>query len=278
MKAPAKTLVTGLLPWLSSLTPSNLNEHLFREPPTLGFRLLDTFPHDTSSFTQGLHYEPETDTLLESTGMYGLSSAKRVHYENGRVVHEEPLQDDWFGEGIAVGRGGKCLQLLWREGLCLLRDATTLQLLSKHKMPRSMREGWGLTHDGQGHYYASDGTPTLHVLDDETLDVVRTITVRAGRRMLDNVNDLQWVRGELWANLWREDRICAIDPQTGNVRCFVDLEGLLSPAERKFLGYEEVLNGLAWDDERESFFVTGKNWPRLFRIQVGTHDDQYGGE
>ena len=265
--------IGGLLPWLASIAPNTSGagalQSLARpQPPTYGFRLLGAFPHDAGAFTQGLEYDARTGTLLESTGLYGASTARRVAIESGRVLEQHDLEPSYFGEGIATSPNGACLQLLWREGLCLVRDAETLRLRRTLPLPRGMREGWGLTHDGGSRYYASDGTERLHVLDDETLEVERTVTVRAGGRVLGNVNDLQWVRGELWANLWREDRICAINPETGDVRCFVDLSDLLTPTERRTLGYEEVLNGLAWDEARECFYATGKCWPRLFQIQV----------
>lgn len=234
--------------------------------PTYGFKLVDSFPHDPAAFTQGLYYESR-GTLLESTGMYGESSARRVELATGRVLDNVPLEPSWFGEGIAIHDGG-VIQLLWQEGLGLLRNARSLALEGTFALPRGMREGWGLTHDDEGRLYASDGSSTLHVLSGDTLEPARTVTVRAGGRPLANINELQWVRGEVWANIWRDDRIAAIDPASGEVRCFVDLAGLLTAAERRACGYEEVLNGIAYDAKADRLFVTGKCWPRLYQIQV----------
>ena len=217
----------GLIAALAALVPP-------QEPlPTFSYTLLDTFPHDTASFTQGLHFEQKTGTLLESTGLYGDSCVRRVDIPSGRPLCEGRLADHWFGEGLAV-LGDTCFQLLWREGLCLLHSADELTLKRTVPLPRGMREGWGLTTAGEGTLYASDGTSTLHVLD-ENLEVTRTVSVRAGGRPLHYINDLQFVRGEIWANIWSEDRLAIIDAHTGEVRGFVDLSPLLTVAERRTL-------------------------------------------
>ncbi len=240
--------------------------------PTVSYKLINTFSHDVGAFTQGLHFESSTGTILESTGMYGESSARRVELESGSVLDLVPLPEEWFGEGITVqevpGREPRVVQLLWRESLGLVRDARSLKLQRTFRLPQGMREGWGLTHDGNGTLFASDGTSTVHVLSGENLDVIRTLTVKAGGRALNNVNELQWVRGELWANIWRDDRIAAINPETGEVRCFCDLSGLLTPSQSRGLGYEEVLNGLAYDESSDRLFATGKCWPALFQIAI----------
>jgi glutamine cyclotransferase len=275
---------------LSSLVPPS-------SPPTVGYSLLATYPHDTSAFTQGLHYEPRTRTLLESTGLYGESSVRRVNIESGRVLHRSDLPRHHFGEGLTVVRDAVVVQLLWREGLCLLHAADTLAFQRTAPLPRGMREGWGLTADGKGALYASDGSNQLYILDEDTLEVRRTVPVHVAGRCasgdrardlslphrcsanvrwsilhssspLRNINDLQWVRGEIWANLWREDRLACIDPDSGAVRSFVDLSPLLSPAERQFLGVEECLNGIAYDAGNDELFVTGKCWPKLFKLRV----------
>jgi len=244
-----------------------------QQPPTYTHRVLGTFTHDARAFTQGLYYEPERGTLIESTGLYGQSSARRVELRSGRVLKRVPAESDqWFGEGIAPCDGGLALQLLWRERMCLVRDASSLALQATLPMPRTMREGWGLTHDGRGSLYASDGSDTLHVLSSnvkgDVLKVERTVRVTAGGKPLYYINDLQWIRGEIWANIFRQDRLAVIDPQSGAVRCFVDLSGLLLPSERRRLGYEEVLNGIAHDAKGDRLFVTGKCWPKLFEIEV----------
>jgi glutaminyl-peptide cyclotransferase len=264
MKQPAALLAT-----LSSLAASFVPRE---QPPTYRHRVRATFSHDPSAFTQGLYYEAGRDTLLESTGLYGASSARRVDLRSGRVLEYHALPDEWFGEGLAVATGGMALQLLWREGVCLVRDAKTLALRRTLPMPAGMREGWGLTSDDRGTLYASDGTSTIHVLggnlEGDAIEVKRTVEVTAAGRPLADINDMQWIHGELWANLFRQDRLAVIDPLSGAVRCFVDLSGLLGREDRQQLGYEEVLNGIAHDARGDRLFVTGKCWPKLFEIEV----------
>lgn len=237
-----------------------------REPPTVGFRLLATYPHDSGAFTQGLYYEHPRGTLLESTGLYGSSTVRRVDFQTGRVRSSESLPDDWFGEGLTA-QGDRCVQLLWKNGHGLVRDRETLKLRGTFPLPRSVREGWGLTHDGEGTFFVSDGTSQITCLDT-SFAPARTLTVRSGGRELRQLNELQWVRGELWANIWHDDRVAVINPTTGEVRCFIDLSDLLSPQERRQLHEEFVLNGLAFDEHAGRVFVTGKCWPWLFEIAV----------
>ena len=245
--------------------------------PTVQPKLLGTFPHDQRSFTQGLHFEAKTGTLLESTGMYGWSTCRRVEIVSGMVIQQEMLANHHFGEGLSVvdDDSNTLVQLLWREGLCQTRDATTLQLRETLPLPTGMREGWGLTNDGQGALWASDGTATLFELDGASLEVTRRVEVHVPglRRTVPRLNDLQWVDGRIWANVWGDDRLACIDPTSGEVRGWVDLSGLLTPEERDNLDYEEVLNGIAYDPNGAPggggcLYETGKNWPKLFQIEL----------
>ena len=259
---------TGFRRVLSSLTaPPTL------EPPTFAARVIAEFPHDKTSFTQGLVFEP-SGTLLESTGVYGASTARRVQIETGETIAAQPLSSSQFGEGIAVqslASGPRLLQLTWLEGDVLVRDPATLELRGTLPLPAGMREGWGLCSDPSGDaLFASDGSATLRVLHGEQLALMRAFEVRAAGRPLDNLNELEWCNGEIWANLWREERIAVINPATGEVRCFVDLSSLLSPAQRRSLSVPEeaVPNGLAYDADGDRLFCTGKLWPTLFQIAV----------
>ena len=282
-------------PWLA--TALSLISTPAPSLPTVNGIVLASYPHDPTAFTQGLHFEQHSGQLLESTGMYGRSTCRRVKIENGAVTQSEALEPAWFGEGLSVvadGTNTNLVQLLWQEGLCLLRDARSLLLREVLPLPTGMRAGWGLTNDDNGALWASDGSATLFELDGASLEVTRTVTVhlpgglsggsgnpfgggeRTGRKLY-RINDLQWVNGQIWANIWGEDRIACIDPSCGEVRGFVDLSDLLTPSERRSLGYEEVLNGIAYDprggdDGRGCLYVTGKNWPRLFKIAMPSFD------
>lgn len=237
-------------------------------PPMYEGRVLETYSHDPAAFTQGLHYDPGSNTLLESTGMYGRSSIRRVQPESGRVIQQKNLPRSVFGEGCAVC-DGTLFQLSWREGICMLRDPESFKFQRTLPLPDEMQEGWGLTADeASGKLYASDGSSAIFVLDGQTLLVERAIQVRAGGKLLRRINDLQWVRGEIWANVWYTDMLAVINPETGNVRCFVDLSQLLTSKERSRLKPDYCLNGIAWDDAGERLFVTGKCWNKLMQIEV----------
>mmetsp|Transcript_14013 Transcript_14013/g.25214 ORF Transcript_14013/g.25214 Transcript_14013/m.25214 type:complete len:350 (+) Transcript_14013:60-1109(+) len=237
-------------------------------PPMYRGRVLETYAHDSAAFTQGLYYEPGSKTLLESTGLYGRSSMRRVHLESGRVIKKMNLPQEVFGEGCAVC-DGTLFQLSWREGFCMLRDAETLKYQKSLPLPDVMQEGWGLTADGtSGKLYASDGSSKIFVLNSQTLMVERAIEVRAGRNPLYDINDLQWVRGEIWANVWFTDNLAVINPETGNVRCFVDLSQLLTSEERSKMRRDFCLNGIAFDEAGDRLFVTGKCWNKLMQIEV----------
>ena len=237
-------------------------------PPTVGFQVVRTFPHARDAFTQGLYFEPG-GTLLESTGLYGESSVRRVDLSSGRVITSHRLPARWFGEGITVTEDGRCIQLLWKDGIGLVRDVDTFAVVRTFKLPTA--EGWGLTTAGDD-LLLSDGTSRLRVLDSESFRVKRTITVRSDGAAVRNLNELQMVRGLVWANIWRDDRIAAIDPATGDVRFWVDMAPLLKFPERRRDGYEEVLNGIGYDAARDRLFVTGKCWETTYQIAVGSDD------
>lgn len=228
-------------------------------PPVLGHRVLQEYPHDPEAFTQGLFFHD--GTLYESTGLRGASTLRRVALETGEVLQQRPLLPALFGEGAALA-DGQIVQLTWQAGLGFVYDLDSFRLLREF---RYAGEGWGLTFDGE-RLIMSDGTDTLRFLDPDTFRESGRLRVRADGAPLDRLNELEWIEGEIWANLWTEDRIARIDPETGAVTAFVDLEGLLDPAAR--LPDSDVLNGIAWDDEGRRLFVTGKKWPTLFEIEI----------
>jgi glutamine cyclotransferase len=235
------------------------------EAPATEVRLVQKYPHDPNSFCQGLVVHGET--LLEGTGLYEKSSLKRVVLETGRAVQNVPLDADVFGEGIAVWKD-QIVQLTWRNGYLILYDATSFKrtgIVRYRDIDPTLREGWGITSDGT-FLILSDGSSQLRFIDPTTFRTVRTITVKNGFRSLSQLNELEYVNGQILANVWYSDRIARIDPGSGKVLGWLDLSRL-RPRELRF-NREAVLNGIAWDAKNNRLFVTGKNWPSLFEIEV----------
>jgi glutaminyl-peptide cyclotransferase len=229
------------------------------ETPVYGYRVIAEFPHDPDAFTQGLLYHD--GFLYESTGVYGASSLRRVDLETGRVLQQVDLPADYFGEGLALW-GERLIQLTWQENTGFLYDRETFQLLDQFSYPG---EGWGLTHDGQ-RLIMSDGTAELRFWDPDTLEEIGRVTVRDHQGPVNMLNELEYVRGEVYANVWMSDRIARIDPASGRVIAWIDLAGLLSAADRQ--GRVDVLNGIAYDAAGDRLLVTGKWWPKLFHIEL----------
>ncbi len=219
--------------------------------------VVQAYPHDPRAYTQGLAFD--RGELLEGTGKYGESTLRRVDLPSGRVLQSVPLPNSVFGEGIAV-RGGEVFQLTWRNQFGIVFERSSLRELRRF---RYTGEGWGLTHDGT-HLIMSDGTSTLRFLDPKSLRVVRQLLVRNGGRRVANLNELEYVRGEILANIWYKDVVARISPVDGEVLGWIDLHSLV-PAG---LDAESVANGIAYDDEHDRLFVTGKNWPQLFEIRL----------
>jgi glutamine cyclotransferase len=227
-------------------------------PEIWTFRVVAAYPHDPAAFTQGLALHD--GELYEGTGQYGASSVRKVDLASGRVEKQRALGPRYFGEGVAI-LDGRLYQLTWQNQAAIIYDVATFDVLRTVVYPW---EGWGLTHDGT-HLIASDGTATLRFLDPQALELVRTIEVRAGERPLDQLNELEYVNGEIWANIWHDDRIARISPDNGEVLGFIDLAALFPRAARH---PEAVLNGIAFDPMANKLLVTGKNWPQLFEIEV----------
>jgi glutamine cyclotransferase len=230
-----------------------------RSTPTYGFEVVQSWPHDPHAFTQGLVFR--NGRLYEGTGMNGESSLREVELATGAVLRRRDLARQYFGEGLAFF-GGRLFQLTWRSHVGFIYDATTFQPTGQFSYTG---EGWGLTDDGTS-LILSDGTSTLRFLDPTTFAVLRTVKVNDAGREVSELNELEYVNGEVYANVWRKDLIARIDPATGNVKGWIDLTGLLAPEDRT--GREDVLNGIAYDAANDRLFVTGKRWPRLFQIRV----------
>ncbi|MEZ6137838.1 MAG: glutaminyl-peptide cyclotransferase [Pirellulaceae bacterium] len=225
---------------------------------TSSVKVLGEFPHDPGAFSQGLAIEG--GTLFEGTGKYGGSSLRKIELTTGKITSQVPLNQQYFGEGITV-LGDRIYQLTWRERVCLVYEKETLKYLGAHNYTG---EGWGLADD-EKQLYMSDGSSTIRVLDTD-FKVVKRLTVRVGRRRLDNLNELEFVDNEILANIWYEDRIARIDPQTGQVVGWIDCRDVYPASQRP--DREQVLNGIAYEAESKRLFVTGKNWPKVFEIEI----------
>jgi glutamine cyclotransferase len=230
-----------------------------REPPVHGFEVVQTYPHDPQAYTQGLVYSD--GALFEGTGKYGESTLRRVALDTGKVLQVHALHRNLFGEGITIW-DGQIIQLTWRNGIGIVYDQRSFQELRRFQY---RGEGWGLTHDGR-HLIVSDGSATLRFLDPKTFRVVRQLLVQSRGRRVGQLNELEFVRGEVFANIWGRDEIARISPQTGEVAGWIDLHGLLPQRADR----EAVLNGIAYDEQGDRLFVTGKDWPKLFEIRLTT--------
>lgn len=227
--------------------------------PTRGYEVVHTWPHDTEAYTQGLVFHE--GKLLESTGQVGRSSLRLVELETGQVMKKVTIPAPYFAEGLTLLKG-KLYQLTWQHQRGFIYDATSLAKSGEFTYEG---EGWGLTSDGSS-LILSDGSHRLRFLDPETFQVSKTIFVLAEGKPIVNLNELEFVNGEIYANIWHEDRIARIDAQTGRVFGWIDLTGLLSRGEVD--DEEAVLNGIAYDVKNARLFVTGKLWPKLFEIRV----------
>lgn len=227
--------------------------------PVYGYRIVRVYPHDRDAFTQGLVYL--NGELYESTGLNGASSVRRVELRSGRVLQRLSLDGKYFGEGLAAW-GPNLIQLTFRSNIGFVYDRASLRLRQTFTYAG---EGWGLTQDGT-RLIMSDGTSVLRFLDPWTLRDQGVLPVRDGGREVAGLNELEFVNGEIFANVWPTDRIARIAAGTGAVTGWIDLAGLLAPADKVAPG--SVLNGIAYDAANDRLFVTGKRWTRLFEIKL----------
>jgi len=228
--------------------------------PVYTYKVVRTYPHDPTAFTEGLFYKD--GYLYESTGLEGQSSIRKERLETSQVIQRIAIPDQYFGEGVVAWKG-KLIELTWRSHIGFIYDLATLQKIAEFRYPG---EGWALTKDDH-RLIMSDGTPDIRFLDPLTLKQIGTLHVTDQGRPVENLNELEWVKGQIYANIWQTDRIARIDPHTGHVLGWIDLTGLLSPADR-VAGETDVLNGIAYDPKGDRLFVTGKNWPKLFEIKL----------
>ena len=227
--------------------------------PTYGYEVVHVFPHDLDAFTQGLIFHD--GNFLESTGEVGRSNLRRVGIDDGKVLQKIDVPPPYFAEGITLLKG-KIYQLTWQHQLGFVYDALTFEKTGEFNYTG---EGWGLTNDGQS-LILSDGTNRIRFLDPENFQVTKTIAVLEEHTAVNEINELEYVQGEIYANIWHADRIARINPRTGAVVGWINLAGLLKPGEVQ--DEEAVLNGIAYDEASGRLFVTGKLWPKLFEIRL----------
>jgi len=266
-----KVLFVLLLPLLVSAceekaaVPTSAPVVQQKSVPVYTYEIVNVFPHDPTAFTQGLVFH--NGILLESTGQYGSSTVRKVEITSGKPFRRFDLPGQFFGEGLAV-LGERIYQLTWQEKTAFVYDMN----LSPIDRLDYAGEGWGLTTDGES-LIMSDGTQVIRFVDPSTFETKRTIVVRDERnKPIRELNELEWVKGEIWANIWHSERIgkpnhiARIDPQTGNVIGWIDLNGI-SPDDVA-RSPENTLNGIAYDEKTDRIFVTGKQWEKLFEIRL----------
>jgi glutaminyl-peptide cyclotransferase len=227
--------------------------------PVYGYEVVQTWPHDPTAFTQGLAWFE--GGLIESTGRYP-STVRKVRLDDGAVLHRQTLDTAYFGEGLTE-LDGRVFSLTWRSGKAFIWDADDLTPRGEFAYEG---EGWGLTDDGQ-RLILSDGSPSLRFIDPTSLTETGEVPVTLNGRPVGQINELEWVEGEVFANIWQTDVIVRIDPVTGQVRGIIDLTGLL-PDRTGMDPADDVLNGIAWDAVGRRLFVTGKKWPSIFEIRL----------
>jgi glutamine cyclotransferase len=241
------------------LCGASILSHSQEQVARYGYNILNTYPHNINSFTQGLVYHE--GFLFEGTGKNGQSNLSKINLEDGEVLMSRNMSQRYFGEGIEIV-DDKIYQLTWQSHLVFVYDKATFESIESHY---NSTQGWGLAYDGS-HLVLSDGTATLQFMDTETFAPVRKVEVKLAGNAINQLNELEYINGEVWANVWQTDFILRIDPESGEVKSIVDLTGL---SEQTQLGSSEaVLNGIAWDAEAERLFVTGKHWANLFEIEL----------
>lgn len=231
----------------------------YAQTPVFTYHIVHVYPHDRTAFTQGLEFHD--GYLYEGTGLKGHSTLRKEKLETGQVLQKIDLAPEYFGEGITV-INGRIVQLTYQTQVGFVYDRASFRRLSQFTYPG---EGWGLANDGKT-IYMSDGTAQIRFWDPHTLKELRRVTVRDNGKPVDNLNELEWVRGELYANIWQQDRIARISPEDGRIIAWIDMRGLLK--QEDMAEPVDVLNGIAYDSARDRLFVTGKLWPKLFEIKV----------
>ena len=254
-------ILLSLIPFFGSCVSPPSPENI--QPVSVyNFEIVNVYPHDPNAFTQGLVLE--NGILYESTGLFGRSSVRQVDLKTGTVQRILELPNQYFGEGITLHQDN-LIQLTWKSKTGFVYDKDTFGLVRRFTYPA---EGWGLTHDNS-RLIMSDGTSNLYFLDLETLEITGSVEVRENDAPVIDINELEYIRGQVFANIWKTDYILIINPLDGRVTGSIDLSGLLET--QNYTGRADVLNGIAFDAHSGHLFVTGKLWPYLFEIQLLHH-------
>jgi len=225
----------------------------------LDYEVANSYPHDPAAFLQGLLWYQ--GGFYESTGLYGQSTLRRIEFPSGKILKSINLPAELFGEGLALA-GNRLVQLEWKSKRGFVYDRDSFALLREFRYDS---EGWGITYDGK-YLIMSDGSSKLTYLDANSFAAVRTLGVTMNGRPIDRLNELEFIEGEIWSNVWQTDLVLRIDPGTGKVTSFLNLNAILPASLRT--GTEDVLNGIAYDAQQKRIFVSGKLWPRIFEIRV----------
>jgi glutaminyl-peptide cyclotransferase len=261
----ARLLLCGLATFPIPSAPSPAGAQTI---PTYTYRVVHSYPHDIDAFTEGLFYRD--GLLYESTGLLGRSSVRKVRLETGEVLLRADLPPDLFGEGITYWED-RLVGVTWTSQAGFLLDLRNFSLAGRFSYAG---EGWGLTHNDR-EIIMSDGTSELRFLDPKTMREIRRLRVTANGKPVDQLNELEWVDGEVFSNIWQTDRIARIDPKTGHVIGWIDLTGIL-PQRDRIQDHTDVLNGIAYDPSTKRLFVTGKLWPKLFEIHLVRRPNEPG--
>jgi len=247
----------------NSETETNFIVYAKDAPELLEYKIVNTFDHDSTSYTQG--YEFYEDHLIEGSGQYGNSSLRKTDYKTGNVLEKVDLNKQYFGEGVTVLKD-KIYQLTWNENTAFVYDAKTLKQEKAISYFRKDLAGWGLTNDGTN-LYMSDGSEKIYILNPETFEMIDYINVYTNANKIDNINEMEWIDGKIWANIYEKDMVIKIDPKTGAVERILNLSDLKTKV-KKTLQQGEVLNGIAYNPKTKTILVTGKNWDKSFELSV----------
>ncbi len=255
-----RLLLVLLLVLCASIYPdTSTNADEASNTPIYGYKIVNTYPHSTDSFTQGLVFDK--GILYESTGLNGRSAIQIVDIQTGEILKSQKLADKYFGEGIAIV-GNKIIQLTWRAKKGFVYDRKSFELLRSFNYKT---QGWGITYDGK-YLIMSDGSNVLYIMDPRTFKVRGKLEVYDGSRKVGKLNELEYIDGKIYANVWGTEKLAIINPKTGQVAAWIDLRGLLTKEDRK--NRIDVLNGIAYNQENQKLYVTGKLWPKLFEIEI----------